>query len=43
MLQNYEIRNMILEKSSNTISKVDFILIADTPNIKNLFVIISDL
>ena len=43
MLQNDEIRNVILEKSSNAISKAGFILIADTPNINHLFVIISNL
>ena len=31
MLQNDEIRNVVLEKSSNAISKAGFILIADTP------------
>ena len=43
MLQNDEIRNAVLEKSSNAVSKAGFILIADTPNINHLFVIISNL
>jgi len=36
MLQNDEIRNVVLEKSSNAISKAGFILIADTPRHKSL-------
>jgi len=36
MLQNDEIRNVVLEKSSNVISKTGFILIADTPKHKSL-------
>jgi len=36
MLQNDEIRNVVLEKSSNAISKAGFILIADTPKHKSL-------
>ena len=36
MLQNDEIRNVVLEKSSNAISKAGFILIADTPKHKLL-------
>ena len=36
MLQNDEMRNVVLEKSSNAISKAGFILIADTPKHKSL-------
>ena len=36
MLQNDEIRNVVLEKSSNAISKAGFILIAHTPKHKSL-------
>jgi len=36
MLQNDEIRNVVLEKSSNAISKAGFILIVDTPRHKSL-------
>ena len=36
MLQNDEIRNAVLEKSSNAVSKAGFILIADTPKHKSL-------
>ena len=36
MFQNDEIRNVVLEKSSNAISKGCFILIADTPRHKSL-------
>ena len=36
MLQNDEIRNVVLEKSSNANSKAGFILIADTPKHKSL-------
>ena len=36
MLQNDKIRNVVLEKSSNAISKAGFILIADTPKHKSL-------
>ena len=36
MLQNDEIRNAVLEKSSNAVSKAGFILIADTPKHKLL-------
>ena len=36
MFQNDEIRNVVLEKSSNAISKAFFILIADTPRHKSL-------
>jgi len=36
MLQNDEIRNVVLEKSSNAISKAGFILIANTPKHKSL-------
>ena len=35
-LQNDEIRNVVLEKSSNAISKVGFILISDTHRHKSL-------
>ena len=43
MLQNDEICNAVFEKSSNAVCKDVFILIADTPKINNLFVIISNL
>ena len=36
MLQNDVIRNAVLEKSSNAVSKAGFILIADTPKHKSL-------
>ena len=36
MLQNDEIRNAVLEKSSNADSEAGFILIADTPKHKSL-------
>ena len=36
MLQNDEIRNAVLEKSSNVVCKAGFILIADTPKHKSL-------
>jgi hypothetical protein len=36
MFQNDEIRNVVLEKSCNAISKAGFILIADTPKHKSL-------
>ena len=36
MLQNGEIRNAVLEKSSNAVSKAGFILIVDTPIHKSL-------
>ena len=36
MFQNDEIRNVVLEKFSNTISKAFFILIADIPRHKSL-------
>jgi hypothetical protein len=36
MLQNGEIRNVVLEKPSNAISKTGFILISDTPRHKSL-------
>lgn len=36
MLQNDEIRNVVLEKFSNAISKAGFILIANTPKHKSL-------
>ena len=36
MLQNDEIRNAVLEKSSNAVPKAGFILIADTPKHKSL-------
>jgi hypothetical protein len=36
MLQNDEIRNAGLEKSSNAVCKAGFILIADTPKHKSL-------
>ena len=36
MLQNDEIRNAVLEKSSNAVSKAGFILIGDTPKHKSL-------
>ena len=36
MLQNDEIRNVVLERSNNAISKAGFILIADTPKHKSL-------
>ena len=36
MLQNGEIRNVVLEKSSNAISKAGYILISDTPRHKSL-------
>ena len=36
MLQNDEIRNVVLEKSSNAISKACFISIADAPRHKTL-------
>ena len=36
MFQNDKIRNVVLEKSSNAISKAGFILISDTPKHKSL-------
>ena len=36
MLQNDEMRNVVLEKSSNAISKAGCILITDTPKHKSL-------
>ena len=36
MLQNDEIRNVVLEKSSNAVSKAGFILNGDTPKHKSL-------
>ena len=36
MLQNDEIRNAVLEKSSNAVSKAGFNLIVDTPKHKSL-------
>ena len=36
MFQNDEIRNVVLEKSNNAISKAFFILIADIPRHKSL-------
>ena len=36
MLQNDEIRNAVIEKSSNAVCKAGFILIVDTPKHKSL-------
>ena len=36
MLQNYKIRNAVLEKFSNAVCKAGFILIADTPKHKSI-------